>query len=440
MHFLERYAANRYTREDHLRFLDWFDGLPRKEQERLAEEYQRLRSLWEQGEDTGGETESLFLAIEKRLDDIDRAGRELPWQEDPEREDPSVPLVRRFFAGVRRYAAVWLLALMLPAGAFLTYRLLSTEPEKETKGQPAIAADDALPARNRAVLTLSDGSEIVLDESDEGKIAEQEGVLITQNEEGNLRYVPEDGRNPSEVEKALTNTITTPRGGFYQIVLPDGSTVWLNSASSIRYPTVFRGEKREIELLYGEIYLDVVPSRRRGENPFIVLSNMQRIEVFGTEFNVRSYRDEEVVTTTLVHGSIGLSLRGDGEPGGQGAKGSVRRVRLEPGQSAVVARPGGEPARGIRVGKADIEKIVAWKNGYFHFRDTPLSEVMREMGRWYDIEVRYRGNFDKNRFTGYISRHVTLSNVLRIFRESSDLSFSLEGRVLEISPGMGTNR
>lgn len=421
IHFLEQYVRDRYSREDHLRFLEWFDRLPAPEKEQVLEVYHRLSSSRDQPQNEEL-TELLFLGIEKRLDLLDR----------------DRPAHRRFVAWTRKaawtrkYAAIGLLAVLLPAAGYLSYKTFFSGTE--IKASRTLSEADVLPAGNKAVLTLSDGSKIILDEAGRGKLAEQQGVFITKNAEGKLRYVPgKKGSGPGPGE-ALSNIITTPRGGFYQVILPDGSTIWLNSASSVRYPAAFSGGKREIELLYGEIYIDVVPSTQPGENPFIVLSRTQRIEVYGTEFNVQSYEDEEAVTTTLIHGSIKLSLRQ--ESNSRAGKDLAESVLLQPGQSAIVARDAGKRSAGIRVEPADTEKIAAWKNGYFRFRNTPLREIMRELSRWYDIEVQYNGDFKNDRYTGYISRHVTLSNVLKIFGESGGLSFLLHDKILEVSPGV----
>ena len=209
------------------------------------------------------------------------------------------------------------------------------------------------------------------------------------------------------------NVLSTPRGGQYRLVLPDGSQVWLNAASSIRYPTAFTGTERKVEVS-GEVYFEVT---KNAAMPFRVVVNRRKgepdpmeIEVLGTQFNVNAYTDEDVIRTTLLEGAVKVK---------KGVKGGI----LQPGQQAQCKEDGE-----MRwVPDADVEKVVAWKNGVFEFRDENLQAVMRQISRWYDVEVVYEGAIPTDGFTGRFSRNTSLSGVLSILR-LSDIRLTVENK------------
>jgi ferric-dicitrate binding protein FerR (iron transport regulator) len=209
------------------------------------------------------------------------------------------------------------------------------------------------------------------------------------------------------------NIISTPRGGQYQLILPDGSKVWLNSASSLKFPTAFYGKERQVELT-GEGYFEVA---KNANTPFSVTVNQMKIDVLGTHFNIMAYNDEKTMNTTLLEGAVTVS---DGE----------MEKKLIPGQQAIV----NEATRQMSVGQADILKAIAWKNGLFEFDNTDLSTIMRQLARWYDIEIVYEVTPEKTALGGSISRNLSLKEVLNMLEANGINHFNIEGKKIFVLP------
>ncbi|MET6996082.1 FecR domain-containing protein [Chitinophaga defluvii] len=258
------------------------------------------------------------------------------------------------------------------------------------------------PGTTKAMLTLADGSKVALD-STGNQLIDQGGTAVRQ-QGGQLLY--EADRNNKTVSY---NTLTTPSGGQFKVVLPDGSRVWLNAASSIRYPTAFTGTERRVELT-GEGYLEVAKNEHQ---PFRVIVNDQtEIEVLGTQFNINSYTDEPVVRTTLVEGRVRVL---------QGKASAI----LQPGQQAIIQN-------GITVDKhANVDGAVAWKNGQFNFDGATLDEFMRQLARWYDIKVVYKGKVPDKSFQGKLGRDLDLYEILAALNDFG-IQYKLEGKTLII--------
>lgn len=274
-------------------------------------------------------------------------------------------------------------------------------------GQKTTKPADIAPGSNQAILTLGDGSSIALDDKANGIITQQEGALVKKTDDGHVVY--DAGINAI----AAINTITTPNGGQYRLTLADGTNVWLNAASSIKFPTKFTGNTREVEIT-GEVYFEVAKDKL---HPFNVVSQNQVIEVLGTHFNVNTYKDEPAEKTTLLEGSIKVSrirnlLKDE----------STTRV-LKPGQQSVLT----SSKTAFRIQSTDIEEAVAWKNGYFKFDKVDIQTIMRQVARWYNVEVEYRGGISEDLFVGKIARSENVSGVLRIL-ELSKIKTSIEGR------------
>lgn len=269
---------------------------------------------------------------------------------------------------------------------------------------PPVATHDVLPGGNRAVLTLANGSTIVLDSAHVGTVSQQAGATVVKTDSGELKYTTLGGK-PAEV---VWNTLATPRGGQYQLVLPDGTHVWLNAESSIRYPVAFGGDRRTVEVT-GEAYFEVAHDAAK---PFKVKAGGETIEDIGTGFNVNAYMDEDAVRTTLVEGAV-----------------DVDRVRLRPGEQAV-GRAGGK----IRVKKdADLEDVLAWKNGRFRFEGAEIQSILRQAERWYDVTIEYKGKINET-FSGGISRHVNASQLLHILELTGKVTFTIEGKKIIVMP------
>jgi transmembrane sensor len=341
----------------------------------------------------------------------------------------------------RRWVWVAALALLLAGIGGYMYHLLNSKavPPPAVAEKPA----DILPGRDGAILTLADGRKVVLDSLGNGVIATQNGTkLLLQN--GALSYAKDAGSMAPAY-----NTLTTPKGRQFQLILPDGTKVWLNAASSLRYPTVFSGSERWVEVT-GEAYFEVAPIRfRSGQKmPFIVNilpplpMNREggpggiKIEVLGTQFNVNAYFNEAAVKTTLVEGSLKVVKRETGNGKRQPSIGNPQSAIIKPGQQAVLASNSRftiDDSRLMINDHADVDKAIAWKSGFFNFEDARLEEVMRQIERWYDIEVVYEKGVPDIRFGGKMSNDVSLNGLLKSL-QGMDVHFRLEGRKLIVLP------
>ncbi|HEY1202827.1 MAG TPA: FecR domain-containing protein, partial [Niastella sp.] len=276
---------------------------------------------------------------------------------------------------------------------------------------------DLPPGHDAAVLTLSDGRTIILD-STSGTISQQ-GSATVINLNGQVSYANTAKNKPAPV---VYNTISTARGNQYQLILADGSKVWLNSASSLRFPTAFTGEIREVEL-DGEGYFEVA---KNANKPFHVKTKTQDIEVLGTHFNVNAYDDETAVKTTLLEGSVKVNqLTIDNK---QLAINAERSVVLKPGEQAELS---GANSPFTIDHSPDIDKVMAWKNGWFEFDKTDIKAIMRQISRWYDVDIRYEVKLDSKTYGGRISRNINLSNILKML-ELYGVHCKLEGKTLTV--------
>ncbi|QJB37430.1 FecR domain-containing protein [Chitinophaga oryzae] len=270
-----------------------------------------------------------------------------------------------------------------------------------------------LPGKEGAILTLADGSEVVLDSLGNGTIARQNGAQLVLAD-AQLSYQPAG----TSAETATYNTITTPRGRQFRVVLSDGTAVWLNAASSLRYPTVFGEGKRQVEVK-GEAYFEVAPDTKK---PFHVNINQKAdILVLGTHFNVNAYDNEEALAATLMEGAVRVSAP---------VPGKAAEVVLRPGQQARISAA----ANRITVKEhADVDNVIAWKNGLFNFDGADFADIMRQLERWYDIEVVYEKGTPDIEFEGQMTRDVPLNGLLTILSRSG-IQFRLEGRKLIVQP------
>jgi ferric-dicitrate binding protein FerR (iron transport regulator) len=277
----------------------------------------------------------------------------------------------------------------------------------KTESKKKVLKNDVLPGGDKAVLTLADGSTIVLDEAQNGDLALQGNTKVIKLD-GKLSY---DLANPSPGE-VVYNTITTPRGGKYQIELADGTMVWMNSSSSLRFPVAFAGKERRVEIT-GEAYFEV---SRNKAMPFVVKVNSAEIQVLGTHFNVMAYNDEEELRTTLLEGSVNF------------VNGSDRQA-LRPGQQSRLDRNGKVKV----LNDVDIDEVMAWKNGYFRFQDSDIETVIRQLVRWYDVEVVYKKKVD-DLFVAEMPRNTKLSDALKALELTGRVRFEIEGRKIIVMP------
>jgi ferric-dicitrate binding protein FerR (iron transport regulator) len=315
--------------------------------------------------------------------------------------------------GPRRYSWIGMAAaLLLLLGLGLGIRMIWFNVEADAVSPKIVRADvrPLTPGTDRAWLRLSDGSVLYLDSSGPGLLASEAGMRLEKKADGSIVYVSGQGISvPSDT--MVFHEISTPRGGQYQVILSDGTRVWLNAETTLRFPVVFSGADRHVDLL-GEAYFEVAKDQRR---PFRVMTAGSLVEVFGTHFNVNAYADEAAVRTTLLEGRVGVRPS-------SGASGHTLRM-LSPGQQASV-----KPDGTVRVDdRADTEEAIAWKNGRFHFNSADIRAIMRQIARWYDAEVVFEGNPELH-FTGQITRRDEVSRVLQMMEMTGEVRFRIEGR------------
>lgn len=267
---------------------------------------------------------------------------------------------------------------------------------------PTRSIVDPQPGDNRAMLTLADGRQIPLDDSQNGLLAIQGKTTITKQKDGQIAYAA----GAAHSAELVYNVLSTPRGGQYKITLPDGTKVWLNASTTLKYPVVFVGDQRKVEVT-GEAYFEVA---KDASKPFIVTADHVRVEVLGTHFNVNNYSDEENVKATLLEGSIRLH-----------ASSGTRMIK--PGEQAQANAEGGIKIENY----VDTEEIIAWKEGNFQFDDENIKSIMRQLARWYDVDVEFKGTVNKH-FGGVISRNVPLSKVLDMLEMAGGVKLTISGK------------
>ena len=365
--------------------------------------------------------------IRQWYDEFETNGYELPPEEDIETASreaalaaihrvaeiqnapgtPVVPLIRkreyRFIRRVRTYTAAAAILIVLSVGVFFYLK-----PHTPSVASTGTNKNDFAAGSDKAVLTLSNGRKIVLNTAKNGNLAQQGATAIHKTDSGLVAYqVNQQAPRTGESYADQYNTITTPRGGQYQVILPDGTKVWLNSVSSIRFPVAFTGSDRYVATT-GEVYFEVAKDQHK---PFIVTTAGQTVTVLGTHFNIMAYPDEDHIITTLLEGSVKI------------AKGRANRT-IKPGEQALA-----NDNDNIKVVAADTEDATAWKNGITSFTDADIKSIMRKVSRWYDIDVEYNGPVPDRSFTGSISRRSNLSGLLKILT-LSHIQFSIDGKKL----------
>lgn len=306
---------------------------------------------------------------------------------------------------------IWIAAsvILIMAGAVLYFSpgkhaSTSTMSENKIKQPP----NDVMPGTSGAVLKLDDGSSIVLDNAANGNLTQQGNTILVKS--GAVISYVKSGQSEKQIHY---NTIETPKGRQFQLVLEDGTKVWLNAASSIRFPVAFVGKQRIVEIS-GEAYFEVAKNKQR---PFQVMCNGSVVEVLGTHFNVNAYADEESINTTLLEGAVKVT------------KGNNQKI-IKPGEQAQVRNDGSVRS----TTNINIDEVVAWKNNSFLFDNTDVKKLMRQLSRWYDVDIVFKGaNNEPLTFNGTISRYATLSTVLKMLESTGDVKFSIEGKRIIVS-------
>jgi len=301
---------------------------------------------------------------------------------------------------------LWTIGIAASVAALVVLGCFATFWFRTNQGLPANYANDIPAGGNKATLTLGNGKTINLTDVKNGKLSKQGGVQITKTADGQLVYQIIENQ-VSEIN-ASTNTISTPKGGQYQLILPDGTKVWLNAASSLSYPVTFTGRGQRVVNLSGEAYFEVFKNKK---HPFIVKSAKQEIKVLGTHFNISAYTNDPVVKTTLLEGSVEVNAKTILKPGEQSS--------FSDGQ--------------IKVTPVDTEVAVAWKNGDFMFKNEPLENIMQQIARWYNVDVVYSDpQVSNKRFGGTISKFKNVSEVLCMLELTEEVHFKVEGRRITV--------
>lgn len=375
---MEKYAAGRLSAEEEQRVRSWMDQVSPAEFQSLLDEAPHIPAVFKEWHTPSA---AFIQRLEQRLDERSRK--------------------TKLFTFTRIAAAAAVIVLAVTAGIFYFNPKTPAPLAAKQVQQP-----DGRPGGNKATLRLGDGTVIALDDANEGELTRQGNTSIIKLSNGQLAYHGGD-----EQAAPVFNTITTPNGGQYQIELPDGSKAWLNAASSLRFPSYFAGAERLVEL-EGEGYFEIAANAAK---PFRVKTRENVVEVLGTRFNINAYADESTARTTLLQGAVKVH-RG------------TEAILLKPGQQAVTGN-------GVmtKVLNADTEQAIAWKNGFFQFDGIGLPELMRQISRWYNLEVKFEGKIPEREFAGKISRDVNLQDVLKAL-QINGVNFKRTGNILIVTP------
>ncbi|MVN20453.1 FecR family protein [Mucilaginibacter arboris] len=361
-----------------------------------AEEQARLDS-WYLSEAKSKQSTVDYDAMERHLDAI--------WASLPVHHQQKTVVVKSIWG---RWMAAAAILIALSVGLYFYANRKSEYYASNTTNHPK---QEITPGGNKAILILADGSKIDLNTTSNGEVAKQGSLTITKATTGQLIYKTLGPKGKYPQGTLAFNTVETPKGGQYAINLPDGTRVWLNAASSLKFPTQFASNERRVELT-GEGYFEVAKDKTK---PFKVVTDKQEIEVLGTHFNVNAYTDENAIRTTLLEGSVKITV-------GRTNQTVQQSVILKPDQQSALGRSG------ITIKDVDTEDAVAWKNGYFNFNEN-IESIMKKLSRWYNIEVVYETSKDPDLlFAGKVSRLKSINSVLNIIEATGNVHFRIEGR------------
>lgn len=292
---------------------------------------------------------------------------------------------------------------------------INKQPAPASASKPQMTALTPVDDDSKVFLTLADGSRHALDNRQSGVLQTEEGLRIEQSPDGGIAYKKEI---PGNLDTTRYNTVTTLRGGQYQLTLPDGTRVWLNAASSLKFPVSFSETTRTV-MLSGEGYFEVAKDASR---PFIVKVNDMQVNVLGTHFNIMAYKEEHTVETTLIEGTVQLSNEGE-------------RAILDPGQQGSLSEHGK-----FSISRPDLRTVMAWKNGEFRFVDENVEAIMRQIARWYDLSVDYKGDLSDIRLSGTLSKKEDVSHLLEILETTGRVRFNRDGDKVIVLPDQINNR
>lgn len=313
-------------------------------------------------------------------------------------------------------AAAAVIVTVLTTAYFVIFSENKTKKDIATVQQ--VTKDVPPPDRYRAAITLADGKVVYLDSAGNGLLAQQGDMQLVKLANGQIAYRSASG----EIIKELKyNTLTNPRGTkVINMALADGSHVWLNAGSSVTFPVAFVGNERKVEMT-GEAYFEVAPDKTK---PFYVSKGNMKVEVLGTHFNVNAYEDEDNIKVTLLEGSVKVAN-------------NANAVTIKPGQQAIIhhSRPTGSSGRASFIinNSVDVEQVMAWKEGRFSFSSVDIQTIMRQVARWYNVDIEYRGHI-QGTVSGEVSREVNVSQVLRMLELTDKVRFEIQGQKIIVMP------
>lgn len=359
----------------------------------------------QQGIATDAEKQSLA----NWYNNVSNQDSEFPEEEDNVHEEILMRLLneidfqKKHTFNYKRWAVAASVLIMLTAGAILFINKYRT-----AKNQAIALEHPIKPGSNKAILVLANGSKVLLTDVATGKIAQQSGSQIIKTADGKLAY---SATSDVITDVPQYNIMQTPKGGQYQLLLSDGTRVWLNAESSLKYPVSFTSSKDRRVELKGEAYFEVAHNK---DLPFRVVSNKQVIEVLGTHFNVNAYPDELNTKTTLLEGAVKI-VAGD------------KNTTLKPGQEA-------DLTTAFKVSTVDPREAIDWKNGYFRFNDEALESVMRQIARWYDVKVVYDDeSVKKETLIAVTTRFANIATLLKMIEQVTDARFIINGSTIRVT-------
>ncbi|TAM96319.1 MAG: DUF4974 domain-containing protein [Chitinophagaceae bacterium] len=319
--------------------------------------------------------------------------------------------IKRLFQPAKMVAAV-LILLGIGAIIYMISRQRFSNQKAVAENVEHASKDKIQPGGNKALLTLANGRTIILDSVINGSLTKQGNTNVVKVNNGLIKYSNQLTVGSRPQLAMQYNTIATPRGGKYEVVLPDGSKAWLNAASSLRFPVAFTGKTRTVDLS-GEIYFEIATQPQK---PFIVKTDDMEVQVLGTHFDVNAYKDEKTIRTTLSEGSVRISDGGDA-------------LILKPGDQARLNRETGN----MKAAPVNVEEALAWKNDLFYFNNTNIKEIMKQVARWYDVAIKYETpHLDDKNFSGIVSRYSEVNALLERLELTGTVHFKIEGRTIVV--------
>lgn len=394
---LEQYFANTIDRKDCLRLLEFLDT--RQDDEQVH---------WLIDAILKDEKPDLILKAERKSSIYQNLQQTITESSHP--SSGIISLIERQPRKSWLRVASILLVILLSGAVVFWYIKQKEETGQEQQMLAVVKNDILLSNEQQAILTLADGRTVNVDEAADALLAKQDGVQVMKGADGSISYAVQPNQ---DTKRAVVkyNTLSTPKGSSYQLMLSDGTKVWLNTASSIRFPISFTDKERRV-MLQGEAYFEVAKDTKK---PFFVEANQSLIQVLGTSFNVSAYKEDQQVTTTLLEGGVSVAS-------------ASRQVVLKPGRQAVVD----VQTRSIRESVADIRAVTAWKEGFFRFDGDSIETIMKELARWYDIEEVIDEGHSEDTFSGTFHRSKSIKQFFQSLEKMSSMKFEIQGRRVKI--------